>query len=109
MHQQQNTRDGRGNLRYRRFHREHGHNNQRKCKLQKGPNSKHRGNPGHMRRPNLRIIGIDVNEDFQIKGPVNIFNKIIDENFLDLKKEMPMNIQEAYRIDWTRKEIPPDT
>jgi uncharacterized coiled-coil protein SlyX len=50
-----------------------------------------------MRRPNLRIIGIDVNEDFQIKGPVNIFNKIIEENFPYLSKEMPMNIQVAYR------------
>jgi hypothetical protein len=28
--QQQNTRDGRENLRCRRFHRKHGHNNQRK-------------------------------------------------------------------------------
>jgi chromosome segregation ATPase len=27
-----------------------------------------------MRRPNLRIIGIDENEDFQLKWPVNIFN-----------------------------------
>jgi hypothetical protein len=34
-----------------------------------------------MRRPNLRIIGTDENEDFQLKGPVNIFNKIIEENF----------------------------
>ena len=50
-----------------------------------------------MRRPNIRIVGIDENVDIQIKGPVNIFNKIIDENFLDLKKEMPMNIQETYR------------
>jgi hypothetical protein len=32
-----------------------------------------------------------------LKGPVNIFNKTIEENFLNLKKEMPMNIQEAYR------------
>jgi hypothetical protein len=37
-HQQQNTRDERENLRCRRFHREHGHNNQRKCKMQKDPN-----------------------------------------------------------------------
>ena len=51
-----------------------------------------------MRRPNLRIIGIDENEYFQLKGPVNIFNKIIEENFPNQKKEMPMNIQEAYRI-----------
>jgi hypothetical protein len=50
-----------------------------------------------MRRPNLRIIGIDEKEDFQLKGPVNIFNKIIDENFPNLKKEIHMNIQEAYR------------
>jgi hypothetical protein len=46
-HYQQNTRDRRENLRCRRFHRGHGHNNQRKCKLQKDPNSKHPGNPGH--------------------------------------------------------------
>jgi hypothetical protein len=29
---------------------------------------------------------------FQFKGPVNIFNKIIKENFPNLKKEMHMNI-----------------
>jgi hypothetical protein len=51
-----------------------------------------------MRRLNLRIICVDEKEDFQFKGPVNIFNKIIEENFPNLKKEMPMNIQEAYRI-----------
>jgi hypothetical protein len=55
-----------------------------------------------MRRQNLRIIGIDENEepdsgDFQLKGPANIFNKIIEENFPNLKKEIPMNIQEVYR------------
>jgi hypothetical protein len=48
-----------------------------------------------MRRLNLRII-VDENEDFQLKGPKNIFNKIIEEYFSNLKKEMPMNIQEAY-------------
>jgi hypothetical protein len=46
VNQQQNTRDGRENLRYRTFHREHGHSNQRKCKMQKDPNSKHPENPG---------------------------------------------------------------
>jgi hypothetical protein len=49
-----------------------------------------------MRRPNLWII-VDENEDFQLKRPVNIFNKIMEENFLNLKKEMTMDIQEAYR------------
>jgi hypothetical protein len=45
-----------------------------------------------MRRPNLRIIGIDEKENFQHRGPVNIFNKIIEENFPNLRKEIPMNI-----------------
>ena len=48
-------------------------------------------------RSNLRIIGVDENEDFQLKGPSNIFNKIIEENIPYLKKEMPMIIYEAYR------------
>jgi zona occludens toxin (predicted ATPase) len=50
-----------------------------------------------MRRPDLRIIGVDENEDFQLKGPANIFHQIIEESFSNLKKEMPMNIQKAYR------------
>jgi uncharacterized coiled-coil protein SlyX len=50
-----------------------------------------------MRRPNLRIIGIDESEDSQLEEPVNIFNKIIKENFPYLKKEISMNIQEVYR------------
>jgi len=66
-----------------------------------------------MRRSNLRIIGIEESEDSQLKGLVNIFNKIIEENFPNLKKEIPIGIQEAYRtelqIDWNRKETPPVT
>ena len=50
-----------------------------------------------IRRPNLRIIGLEGNEDPQLKEPVNIFNKIIEENFPNLKL-IPMSIQEAYRI-----------
>jgi hypothetical protein len=42
-----------------------------------------------MRRANLRKIGVDENEDFQLKGPVNIFNKIIKENSPNLKKRCP--------------------
>jgi hypothetical protein len=49
-----------------------------------------------MRRPNLRIC-TEVSKDSQVKGPVNIFNKIIEENFPNRKKEIAMNIQEAYR------------
>ena len=50
---------------------------------------------GTMRRPNLQIIGVDENDNFKFKGPANIFNKIIDENFPNLKKEMPKNIKET--------------
>jgi hypothetical protein len=39
-----------------------------------------------MRRPNLRIIGVEESENSQLKGPVNIFNKIIGEKFPNLKK-----------------------
>jgi hypothetical protein len=51
-----------------------------------------------MNKTNLRITGIEESANFQLKGPVNIFNKIIEENFLDLKKKMPMNIQEVFRM-----------
>jgi hypothetical protein len=40
-----------------------------------------------MRSPNLRIIGIEEKEDFQLKRPVNFFNKIIKENFPVIKKD----------------------
>jgi len=65
--------------------------------MQKDPNSKHPENPGHNEKTKLGKIGIDENGEFQLKGPANIFNKIIEEYFPNLKKEMPMNIQEAYR------------
>jgi hypothetical protein len=40
-----------------------------------------------MRRTNLRRIGIEESEDSQLKGPINIINKITGENFPNLKKE----------------------
>jgi hypothetical protein len=49
-----------------------------------------------VRRPNLSIIGIEESEDAQLKGPVNIFNKLIKENIPNLWKKVPINIQEAY-------------
>jgi hypothetical protein len=39
-----------------------------------------------MRKPNLRIIGIEKDKESQLKGPVNIFNKIIEENFPNLNR-----------------------
>jgi hypothetical protein len=50
-----------------------------------------------MRIPNLMIVGIEESEDSQLKGPVDIFNKIIEENIPNLKREMPIIIQEVYR------------
>jgi hypothetical protein len=40
-----------------------------------------------MKRPNLRIIWIEENKESQLKGPENVFNKIIEENFPNLKKK----------------------
>jgi hypothetical protein len=35
---------------------------------------------------------VDEGKDSQLKDPENIFNKIREENFPDLKKEIPMNL-----------------
>jgi chromosome segregation ATPase len=35
-----------------------------------------------MRRTNLQIIGVDENEDFQLKGPANIFIKLYKKTSL---------------------------
>jgi hypothetical protein len=58
-----------------------------------------------MKRPNLRITGIKENEDSQLKGPENVFNKITEENFPNLKKEMAIKVKEAYRTPnkWDQK------
>ena len=64
-----------------------------------------------MKTPNLRIIGIEESKDSQLKGQVNIFNKMIEENFPNVKKEMPIPSKRPteLQIYWTRKEIPPLT
>jgi hypothetical protein len=58
-----------------------------------------------MKRPNLRIIRIEENEDFQLKGHENVFNKIIEAHFPNLKKEIVIKVQEAYRAPnkWDQK------
>ena len=50
-----------------------------------------------IKRPNLRTIGVKEGEEVKLNGPENIFNKIIEQNFPNLKKDIPMKIQEAYR------------
>jgi hypothetical protein len=64
-----------------------------------------------MGRPNIRTIGILESEYFQIKGPVNIFTKIIEENFPNLKKECPWTYKKPTELQtvWTREEITPVT
>jgi hypothetical protein len=49
-----------------------------------------------IKRPNLRIIGIEEKE-VQVKGICNIFNKIITEKFPNLEKVLPIQEQEASR------------
>jgi hypothetical protein len=49
-----------------------------------------------IKRPNLRIMGIK-EEEVQAKRMRNIFNKIITENFPNLEKAIPIQMQEASR------------
>ena len=49
-----------------------------------------------MKRLDLGIIDTEESEDFKLKEPANIFNKVTEKSFLKLKKEMPINTQEAY-------------
>jgi hypothetical protein len=50
-------------------------------------------------------IGIEENKDSQLKGPENVFNKIIEENFPNLKNDMAIKVQETYRSPnkWEQK------
>ena len=59
-------------------------------------NPKHPGNLGHDGKTKPKENRYR-SKTSQLKGSVNILNKIIEENFPNLKKEMPTNIQEAYR------------
>jgi chromosome segregation ATPase len=51
-----------------------------------------------IKRPNLRIMGIEEGEGVQAKGMHNIFNKIT-ENFPNLEKAIPIQMQECSRTD----------
>jgi chromosome segregation ATPase len=45
-----------------------------------------------IKRPNMRIMGIEDKEEIQAKGMHNIFNKIITENLPNLEKAMPIQV-----------------
>ena len=49
-----------------------------------------------IKRPNIRIIGIEEGEA-QLKSTENVFHKIIAEIFPNQKKDIHMKTQEAYR------------
>jgi chromosome segregation ATPase len=59
-----------------------------------------------IKRQNLRIMGIEEREEMQAKGMRNIFQKKITENFPNLQKTMPIQVQEASktpnRLDQSR-------
>ena len=46
-----------------------------------------------MKRPNLRVLAIEKGQETQVKSPELIFNKVIEENFHNLKKKMTTKIQ----------------
>jgi hypothetical protein len=50
-----------------------------------------------IKRSKLRIMGFEEGEKVQAKVIHNIFSKIITENFLNLKKDLPIQVQEASR------------
>jgi hypothetical protein len=50
-----------------------------------------------IKRANLRIMDIEEGEEVQAKGINNISNKIITENFPNVEKIMPIQVQEAPR------------
>jgi hypothetical protein len=43
------------------------------------------------------MVGVEEGEEVQAKGIHNIFNKMITENFPNLGKVLPIQIQEASR------------
>jgi chromosome segregation ATPase len=63
-----------------------------------------------IKRLNLRIMDIEDREEMQAKGMCNTFNKIITENFPNLEKTMPIQVQEASRKpnNLTKIELPHD-
>lgn len=57
-----------------------------------------------MKLPNLPIVGIVKEEESQVNGIHQTFNKIIEENVLKLRKETHIQIEELrHLIDKTRK------
>jgi hypothetical protein len=52
-----------------------------------------------IKRPNLKIMGIEEGEEVQAKGMHNIFNKVITENFPNRCKTPPEHQTEQIKIE----------
>lgn len=50
-----------------------------------------------IRRPNLRIMGVEEHLETEVNGLGNLFNRILAENFPNIQKDRPIQIQEAFR------------
>jgi septal ring factor EnvC (AmiA/AmiB activator) len=50
-----------------------------------------------IKRPNLRLMDIEEGEEVQAKGIRNTFSEVIAENFPNLEKVLPIQVQEASR------------
>jgi len=51
----------------------------------------------NIKKPNLRVIGIEEGIEIQTRGMSNLLDEIITENFPELKKETDIQIVDAYR------------
>ena len=60
-------------------------------------NPKHPGYPEHNEKTKSKDNRYRREQRFPTQRASKYLQKIIEENFPDLKKEMPMNIQEAYK------------
>jgi hypothetical protein len=54
-----------------------------------------------IKRPSLRLMGIEEGEEGEAKGIRNIFNKIVTENFPNLKSNGPsydMKVNRSFQL-----------
>jgi hypothetical protein len=62
----------------------------------------------YIKRPNLRIMSTEEGEEVKAKGIHNIFNKMLTENFPNLKKVFPFMYKKppGHQTDLTKIEPP---
>jgi hypothetical protein len=60
-----------------------------------------------IKRPNLRIMGIEGGDEMHTKEMCNIFNKIITDNYPNLEKTM-YRVPPEHKTDLTKIELPHD-